>query len=134
MGYSAKYIIQNFGMLCFTIFVTPVIYLVVLLMKHIKFIDVEKLKLTWHREMFFGTWIKLINETYLFLGVCAILNCKYLSFDTYGDVLNSLCATFCAIVINVFPFFLIIFYNIHKNYEKVKSDNEDFMARYGKVL
>lgn len=31
MGYSAKYIIQNFGILCFTLLVTPVIYLAVVL-------------------------------------------------------------------------------------------------------
>ena len=32
MGYGAKYIIQNFGMLCFTIFVTPALYLIVLIL------------------------------------------------------------------------------------------------------
>jgi hypothetical protein len=32
MGYGAKYIIQNFGMLCFTIFITPTFYLIVLVL------------------------------------------------------------------------------------------------------
>lgn len=84
--------------------------------------------------MFFGSWIKLVNETFLFLGVCAVLNCKYLSFDTYGDIVNSIFAIFCAIVINVFPFFVLIFFNIRKNYDKVLNNDEDFMARYGQVV
>jgi len=119
--------------MCFTILITPIIYLAVYLI-HLKYPDANKLKVTWNRQMFFGTWIQLVNETYLFLGVCAILNCKYLSFDTYVDVLNSICAISCAIVINVFPFFVIIFYNIRKNYEKVLNEDEDFMARYGQVF
>ena len=36
MGYGAMYIIQNFGMLCFTVFVTPVLYLIVAIL-HKKF-------------------------------------------------------------------------------------------------
>ena len=32
MGYGAKYIVQNFGMVCFTIFVTPVLYLLVIIL------------------------------------------------------------------------------------------------------
>ncbi len=109
-------------MLCFTILVTPVIYLAVCLI-NLKFPDAANWKLAWNRQMFFGTWIKLVNETYLFLGLCAILNCRYLSFDTYGDVFNSLCAIICAVVINLFPFFVIVFYNIYKNYEKVINDD-----------
>ena len=36
MGYGALYIIQNFGMLCFTVFITPGLFLIVLLL-HKKF-------------------------------------------------------------------------------------------------
>lgn len=81
--------------------------------------------------MFYGSWITLINETYLFLSVCAMINCQYLKFDTYGNAINSLCAILCSIVITVFPFFFIIFYNLPKNYQKVLNSDEDFMARYG---
>lgn len=133
MGYSAKYIIQNLGMLCFTVFTTPLIYLVVLLI-HFKCPNADKTKIFWNREMFFGTWIKLVNETYLFLGLCAFLNCRSLEFDSYGNILNSLCAIFCALVVNLFPLFVIIFYNIRKNYDKIFNNEEDFMARYGQVL
>ncbi len=115
MGYSAKYIIQNFGLLCLTIFITPALYLLVLccqakLPKYMK-----KYKLSITRQMFFGSWIQLLNETYLFLGVCAMINCSILTFDSAGNTINSLIALFCAILINGFPLFVIIFYNIPKN-------------------
>ena len=35
MGYGAVYIIQNFGMLCFSVLVTPVLYLLVLFLHKI---------------------------------------------------------------------------------------------------
>ena len=36
MGYEAKYIIQNFGMLCFTVFITPALYLIVFILHRFK--------------------------------------------------------------------------------------------------
>jgi hypothetical protein len=84
--------------------------------------------------MFYGNWIKLINETFLFLGVCAMINCQYLKFDTYGNVINSLSALLCSIILVAFPFFIIVFFNIPKNYLKVLNRDEDFVARYGQVL
>jgi hypothetical protein len=34
----------------------------------------------------------------------------------------------------VFPFFVILFYNLPKNYIRIFKQNEEFMARYGQVL
>lgn len=84
--------------------------------------------------MFYGSWIQLIYETYLFLGVCAMINCYYLKFDTYGNFINSLCALLCSFVLITFPIFVIIFYNIPINYKKVLNRDGEFMDRYGKVI
>ena len=124
MGYGAMYIVQNFGMLCLTIFITPLIYIGILILHSRSPQDAEcmkDLKQSWNRKLFYGSWIKLINETYLFLGLCAMINCQYIKFDTYGNAINSLFAILCSIVLNVFPFFLFIFYNLPKNYEKIKN-------------
>lgn len=57
MGYGQKYIIQNFGMLCFTSFVTPAFYLLVLCFqdKLPKFL--QKYRSYIIKQMFFGSWI-----------------------------------------------------------------------------
>lgn len=58
-----------------------------------------------------------------------MLNCLFLQFDTYGNIINSLCAIVCNIVINAFPIYVIVFYNRRENYERVSNNDEDFMAR-----
>lgn len=84
--------------------------------------------------MFFGNHIQFINETFLFLGVCVALNMQYLSFDSSGDTVNSLITIFVGILIISFPFFVIVFYNLPKNYQKIEQNDEEFLARYGQVL
>lgn len=37
-------------------------------------------------------------------------------------------------LVNVFPLFVIIFYNVPKNYQKILSHDQDFLARYGLIL
>ena len=63
-----------------------------------------------------------------------MINCQFLKFDSYGNAFNSICAIICGTVLIFFPFFVIIFYNLAKNYEKVLNGDEDFMARYGQVI
>jgi hypothetical protein len=77
MGYDSHYIVQNFGTLCWTIFIMPLVYaaapLVVLICRK----DYKNLKLKASRLMYFDYWLGFLNETYLFLGVCVGLNLKF---------------------------------------------------------
>jgi hypothetical protein len=49
MGYGATYIVQNFGMLCFTIFLTPALYLVVIVVHKVLPESMESLKQSLNR-------------------------------------------------------------------------------------
>jgi len=84
--------------------------------------------------MFYNNWIQFYYETYLFLGVCAGLNFYYFKFDGYGNSINSLLALFFGVVIVIFPFFVIVFYNFPKNKIKIKKNDEEFFQRFGSVL
>lgn len=81
--------------------------------------------------MFYGNHIAFMNETFLFLGVCVALNTRYFSFETYGDTVNSFLTIIFGILILTFPIFVIVFYNLPKNYKKMLNNDEEFMARYG---
>ena len=84
--------------------------------------------------MFWNNWIQFYNETYLFLGVCVALNLYYFRFDSFGNAVNSLSAAILGTMIILFPFFVIVFYNLPKNYKKIKSYQTEFLERYGSVL
>ena len=84
--------------------------------------------------MFWNNWIQFYYETYLFLGVCVALNLYYFRFDSYGNTINSLSAAILGTMIIIFPFFVIVFYNLPKNYEKIKSYQTEFLERFGSVL
>ena len=84
--------------------------------------------------MFFNYWVGFLNETYLFLAVCASLNLFYLRWSAYGDALNSSIALFFGILILAFPLFIAVHYNLPNNYKKITQRDEDFLARYGNIL
>ena len=84
--------------------------------------------------MFYNYWIGFINETYLFLAVCAGLNFYYFSWNTYGDAINSLIALFVGLIIVTFPFFVAVFYNMKRSYERIIQNDVEFLARFGSAI
>jgi hypothetical protein len=71
--------------------------------------------------MFYNNWIQLINETYIFLGLCVALNFYYFYWDNYGNVINSFCASLFGSLIIMFPFFVIVYYNLPTTKLKIKN-------------
>ncbi len=84
--------------------------------------------------MFYNYWVGFINETYLFLAVCALLNYQFLTFRSFGDSINSLLSVFFGVVLALFPPFVAVFYNTPTNLTKIITVNEDFIARYGNAI
>jgi hypothetical protein len=112
LGYNTLYIIQNFGTLCWTIFIAPVGWAVAPIIVHLLNGEFAYLKTKFNRMMFYNYWIGFINEAYLFLAVCAGLNLFNFIWSTYGDAINSFLALFCGSVIISFPVFVGVFYSI----------------------
>ena len=79
MGYSSLYIVQNFGMLCISLFAPFVAGIIALMTAFlgkfgmIKF-DYSKITKKARNWLLFGFWISFFDETYLFLFVCSGLN------------------------------------------------------------
>jgi hypothetical protein len=84
--------------------------------------------------MFYNYWIGFVNESYLFLAVCAGLNLFNFSWNTYGDAINSFLALFSGSILIVFPVFVGGFYTLKSNYEKIIGRNEEFLARYDNAI
>ena len=83
----------------------------------------------------YGFLISFLDETYLFLLVCASLNLSdYFEWIGVGDVLNSLVSIFFGIILVVFPIFVAYFYRREKNYELITTGDQDFKARFGSVI
>jgi hypothetical protein len=108
MGYNALYIIQNFGTLCPTIFIVPLLWLsVVLLYFCVSKARFGAVKDKYTNLMFCNNWIGFINETYIFLGVCSSLNVVYYNrFDTSGNSFNTIISIFFCAVIVLFPAYI----------------------------
>ena len=74
MGYGSLYIVQNFGSLFGSLFITPLIWFASIVLVRLfrgRFTDFKK---KWEGQMFFDFWVKFFYETYLFLSVCTCLN------------------------------------------------------------
>lgn len=136
LGYNALYIIQNFGTLCWTIFIAPIGWAVAPLIVHLLKGEFSHLKTRFNRLMFYNYWIGFINESYLFLTVCAGLNLFNFRWNTYGDAINSFIALFSGSIVIVFPVFVGVFYTLKSNYEKIigRNRNEEFLARFGSAI
>jgi hypothetical protein len=83
MGYGALYIVQNFGMLLFSlaapfigrIVICAVVFLVRGKKKIWKF-DLVRIGESTESWLKYRFWISFLDETYLFMFVCASLNLK----------------------------------------------------------
>jgi hypothetical protein len=140
MGYSSLYLVQNFGMLCFTLFLPFIARFFAPLAKFIPKkeifkIDYEVLQTDAKNWLQYGFWISFLEETYLFLFVCSGLNLRYyFEWQTAGDGANSLFALFFGIILLIFPFFVSIFYSLDKNYTLIEKNDTDFKARFGSII
>lgn len=134
MGYGSLYIVQNFGMLCFTLFL-PFIYRILAPLlsfipkKEVFKIDHAAMQTDARNWLQYGFWISFLEETYLFLFVCSGLNLRYFfEWQRAGDAANCLFALFFGIILLIFPVFVAIFYSLEKNYKRVKEGDPDFEA------
>ena len=134
MGYNALFLIQNFGFMCWTIFLGPLAYIAAPIVVCICKGQFAYLKVKANRFMFFNYWIGFFNETFLFLAVCSGLNLWYFKFGTFGEAFNSLLALLFATVLIVYPIFVGVFFTLKKNFDRVKSKDTEFLARFGSVL
>ena len=122
MGYQSLFIIQNFGMLCLTIFLPIFAWIFAPVV-----VKILKGKLAYLREkskdlMFFNFWIGFFDETYLFLTVCSGLNLRYnFKWQTFGEAFNCLVALIFGIILVIYPFFVAIFYYIKVNYDRIEA-------------
>jgi len=69
--------------------------------------------------MFYDSWIAFFSETYLFLAVCAGLNINYLSWNDYGEIVNSIISIIISTILLCLPVFTFVFYSKTSNYDKI---------------
>ncbi len=98
-------------------------------------VNLEEIRQKTERWLQYGFWISFLDETYLFLLVCASLNLRnYFERSAAGDAINSLLAVIFGILLVVFPIFVAFFYRTKTNFRKILERNPDFVARYGSVV
>jgi hypothetical protein len=135
MGYSSHYLIINFGTLFLTIFWAPLKWIAsTVIVRLSNNIYCANRKKKYHRSMYFDYWVSFFNDTYLFLAVCVLINLNYFKWPSYGDAVNCLLALSFGSVIVLFPFFVLIFYNLGKNYNKILKLDKEFKERFGSIL
>jgi hypothetical protein len=120
MGYNALFLIQNFGFMCWTIFLGPLAYIAAPVVVCVCKGQFAFLKTKANQFMFFNYWIGFFNETFLFLAVCAGLNFWYFKFSNAGEGFNSLLALLFALILASYPFFVGIFYTRKNNLNRIK--------------
>ena len=68
------------------------------------------------------------------MAVCAGLNFFYFKWATYGDAINSFIALFFGVAILAYPFFVAIFYSVKRNYDRILSNDTDFLTRFDNAI
>ena len=142
MGYGSLYIVQNFGLLCMTVF-SPIVArvlasLMILIAKERKClnrVDLYSIKDKTQKWLKYSFWISFLDETYLFLAICSSLNLRnYFKLNQAGDATNSLLALCVGLLIIIFPVFVSIFYSLEQNYSRIRTGDTDFKDRFGSII
>ena len=135
MGYNSLYIIQNFGTLCWTIFLPLAGIILAPVVVFFSKGHLAHLRNKSNHWMFFDFWVSFFDETSLFLMVCIGLNVKFnWSWSAFGDIWNSAISMLFGGLLAIFPFFVAIFYTRAANFKKIQGNDPEFMARYGSIL
>ena len=135
MGYNSRYIVQNFGTLCWTIFIAPLGYIFTSVLSWIlKGEFTQKYRSKMKNLMFYDYWISFFNETFLFLSVCTALNFGYFRWKQYGDAINSFLSIFFAVFLVLYILHVSFFYILKYNYKKILNRDTLFLAKFGSIL
>jgi hypothetical protein len=134
MGYNSLYLIQNFGTMCWTVFIAPVCWVASVVIDLASKGRFDKYRQKFNRLMFYDYWLVFLSENYVFLSVCVCLNVCFLRWYNYGDAVNSLIAIVTGLFIVAFPIFVAIFYGLKRNLDRVLRRDENFMSRFGSIL
>ena len=76
----------------------------------------------------------MLNENYIFLSVCVYLNTFYLRWSSFGIALNSFFSIICGSISLGFPIFVPIFYGLKRNFNRILSNDENFLSRFCGIL
>lgn len=126
LGYNSHYIIQNFGTMCWTIFIAPLGWALAPLIVALCCGNYAYLKTKFNRMMFYNYWIGFSIETYFFLAMCAGINMNLFKWDNYGNGINSFLSAFFLLILTILPFFVGIFYTRKANLDKILSKDIEF--------
>ena len=129
VGFESIYFMHNLG----TLLLAYLGYPATVLVQRIAFAfrrrskKWRKLSQKLYRDLYYGSLIRLIFESYSLISVCALINMKFLSADSFGQTIMSMVAVFFFAVVIGFPwtFYIILKKNFNILHEK------NFEQKYG---
>lgn len=130
LGFESKYFLVNLGsMVVFVIF-----YILGLIISPIlsicsfgRFKGIKKLRNKLNRKIFWGTLIVLMNESYMVIIVCLLINIKILSTASAGlQAMSIMCVTLLFLSVFLPAFFLT---KLYRDFEELET--KDMKLKYG---
>ena len=83
--------------------------------------------------LFFDKTFFFINEAFLFLSMCGLLNLHYFKWDSFGNVINSSCALTIVCIIVTFPFTVAMLYQNDLVERLIRKRDNLFMNKFGSL-
>jgi len=133
IGYESVYSIRNFGSLGFAFVIAPVVIILANLIGLCSCETPQKIKHRVNKEYFWNGTIGFINENFILITICWMINLNQFGWDGRGDITNSLFSIFLICLTGGYLVHITFFYK--KNYEKIRNryEYEDFNERHNFV-
>ena len=130
LGFDSRYFLVNLGsMIVFVIF-----YILGLIISPIlsicsfgRFKGIKKIRNKLNSKIFWGTLIVLMNETYMMMIVCVLINMQILSTDSPGlQAMSIMCVALLFLTVFLPACFLS---KLYRDFENLKT--KDMKLKYG---
>jgi len=127
LGFESRFVMHNMG----TLLLALVFYLVsaifaCIMRKMCCDIVVHKGQL-WHEQLFYGSLINIVNESYSVFSVSCLINVQKLEWSSAGLIVMSTTAIILLLLILTYPLVYGIF--MVKNFEELR--NEEVQKKHG---
>ena len=83
--------------------------------------------------LFLDKTFSFINESYLFLAMCGLLNLHYFNWDTFGNIINSSIALSFVCITVTFPLTVGLLYQNDVVERLIRKRDNFFMKKFGSL-
>ena len=111
LGFGSIFFLNNMGTMIIGLAMIPILAMVLLILKPLTKVSRVLLRVynKIHSNLFWSHQIILLNESFLMICMCALINSKFLAFESKFEVINSVLTIMFIVICSALPIVILLY-------------------------